>query len=87
MKKHDWADELARKIANDFGANPNRLRFDLVAARLRVVRQEGMGIGLDQAREVVSGASTQVIKFSELPAVSAEGFVADEENPGQEKPL
>jgi hypothetical protein len=57
MRKHDWADELARQIATDFGVpNPlgDRRRYDLVAARLRVVKQEGIGEGLDQARDAVT---------------------------------
>lgn len=55
MRKHDWADELARQIAADFGgpAAADRTRLGLVAARLRVVRQEGIGEGLDQAKNAI----------------------------------
>ena len=53
MRKHDWADALARQIAVDFGVRSERLRYDLVAARLRLVREEGVGIGLDQMREAL----------------------------------
>jgi hypothetical protein len=57
MRKHDWADELARQIATDFGCpNPigDRRRYDLVAARLRVVRQEGVGEGIDEAKGAIA---------------------------------
>ena len=57
MRKYDWADALARQIATDLGTpNPigDRTRYDLVAARLRVVKQEGIGEGLDQAKEAVA---------------------------------
>ena len=53
MRKHDWADALARQIAADYGVRSERLRYDLVAARLRLVREEGVGIGLDQMREAL----------------------------------
>ena len=56
MRKHDWADALARVIATDFGASPDRLRFDLVAARLRVVRQEGVSEGIDKTGKAVDAA-------------------------------
>jgi len=55
MRKHDWADTLARQIGADFGARSvSAMRFDLVAIRLRIVRQEGIGEGLDQARDAVA---------------------------------
>lgn len=59
----DWADELARKIADDLGvygpdpSEPDRL--SLVAARLRLLRQEGIGIGLDQASKAISSTGKQ----------------------------
>lgn len=58
MRKHDWADALARVIATDFGMSSDRLRLDLVAARLRVVREEGVGEGLDQAKKAISPEKT-----------------------------
>lgn len=55
MRKHDWADTLARQIAADFGADlADHTQLELVAARLRVARQEGIGIGLDQARKAIA---------------------------------
>jgi hypothetical protein len=54
MRKHDWADELARKIAFDLGADSaERRHLELVAARLRLVKQEGIGEGLDQATAAI----------------------------------
>jgi hypothetical protein len=63
MRKHDWADELARQIAADFGSRPwtydgnvevpDELSLNLVAARLRIIRHEGVGDGLDQARDAI----------------------------------
>jgi hypothetical protein len=53
MRKHDWADELARQIAADFGVRADGPHYDLVAARLRVVRQEGIGIGIEECRKAI----------------------------------
>jgi hypothetical protein len=65
MRKHDWADELAQQIARDFDVpGQPRERLDLVAARLRVVRQEGIGIGIDQAKiEALKAISRDFIGF------------------------
>jgi hypothetical protein len=54
MRKHDWADALARQIAGDYGVKSDRLQYDLVAARLRVVRQEGIGEGIDQCKKAIA---------------------------------
>ncbi len=57
MRKYDWADTLARQVAADFGADlADRHQLELVAARLRLCRQEGIGIGLDQARDALNKA-------------------------------
>ena len=53
MRKHDWADALAREIASDLGAKPDKDRLDLVAARLKIVRQTGVVEGIDQARKAI----------------------------------
>ena len=55
MRKHDWADALAREIASDLGAKPDKDRLDLVAARLKLSRQIGVAVGLDQARKAIKG--------------------------------
>jgi len=58
MRKHDWADELARQIARDFNVPvnlENHIKLDLVAARLRVVRQEGVGDGIKETGKAVDG--------------------------------
>ncbi len=55
MRKHDWADDLAKRIAFDLGADSaERRQLELVAARLRVVKQEGVGEGIDQAKSAVA---------------------------------
>jgi hypothetical protein len=54
MRKHDWADTMARQIAADYGVQSDRLKYDLVAARLHVVRQEGIGEGIEQCKKAVA---------------------------------
>jgi hypothetical protein len=76
MRKHDWADELARTIAHDLNVFPDKRRFDLIAARLRVVREEGVGEGLDQARKVIAPPSL---------TVKRDGVEIAKLNPGEKK--
>ena len=76
----DWADELAETLAKEasqLDADSALIR-DVWAARLRLVRQEGVSIGLDQAQAAIARANSQTIQF---PNVSAEGFIEGEENP------
>jgi hypothetical protein len=49
---------LARQVAADFGVHSDAIRLDLVAIRLRVVRQEGILEGIDQARKAITEEKT-----------------------------
>lgn len=46
----DWADDLAAQIAADMGARPTELEADIVAAKLRFLRHQGVGEGIQQCR-------------------------------------
>ncbi len=56
-KRKDWADRLAEQIINDVQSiyDP-RTREDIVAMRLRIVRQEGVVAGVQEAKEVAVDA-------------------------------
>jgi len=49
----DWADELAQQMAQDARISPVAEVLELWAARLRVVREEGRGEGIDACREAL----------------------------------
>jgi hypothetical protein len=53
----DWADKLAREIAKDLGADDRQwssaLRLQVVAAKLRLVQHNGIGIGVDRAKDAI----------------------------------
>ncbi len=56
-KRKDWADRLAEQIIADVqGIFDPRTREDIVAMRLRIVRQEGHCAGLQEAQEVARNA-------------------------------
>jgi len=56
-KRRDWADRLAEQIVSDVQSifDPTT-REELVAMRLRIVRQEGTVAGLQEAQAVVRAA-------------------------------
>ena len=55
----DWADELAKQIAFDLRATfHTRIELGLVAARLRLVKAQGVGDGLVSAAAAVTDAFT-----------------------------
>ena len=53
-RKRDWAETLARLIISEVqGTLDAEHREQLLVARLRLVRQEGIGIGIEQVREAL----------------------------------
>jgi hypothetical protein len=56
MTEADWATDLANTICADVMGRRGTVKqtVDLIAARLRVLRNEGVGEGLAQAREAVA---------------------------------
>jgi hypothetical protein len=53
-KRKDWADRLAEQIIADVqGIYDPRTREDIVAMRLRIVRQEGVVAGVQEAGDAV----------------------------------
>lgn len=50
----DWSEQLARVIAADLlVADPGLMNLGIVAARLRLLRHEGVGEGLTLARQTL----------------------------------
>lgn len=55
----DWADELAAEIVGDvLESRQIGVTLKLTAARLRLLRAEGEGRGLDRAKEAIAGMAS-----------------------------
>lgn len=56
----DWADELATEVLAEtlvmLGARSSHEARELLAARFRLVKEQGFGAGLDEAARVIEGA-------------------------------
>lgn len=70
----DWADELAERMRLDatvMGIG-DPLVLEIWAARLRLVRQEGHGEGIEACRQILTNPATKTITFTDPPKEQSE---------------